>query len=200
MENNFEKVSKDHGLSVKIKKINKGSSTERQSNRYRNKIIVIIITSAIIASIVLVSYKLDNSATSIQTIDQIGCDSMEYSVFHIHAHIDIFVNGQPIIVPASIGIKDNTCLYWLHTHKADGIIHIEAPKPRDFSLGEFLDIWKSTNNGLPPANENPVIYINGQVVTTILKDTLFNAHDEIVLAYGNPPLNIPKFYQFPEGL
>lgn len=185
---------------MKIRKT-KESNAEIQSNKHRNKIIAIAITSVIIAGVAIVSYKLDNTTTSsIQTIDSIGCDSMEYSVFHIHAHLDIFVNGQPIIVPASIGIKDNTCLYWLHTHKSDGIIHIEAPKPRDFSLGEFLDIWKSTSTGLPPTNENPVIYVNGQAVTTGLKDTVLNAHDEIVLAYGNPPSSIQQFYQFPEGL
>lgn len=171
------------------------------SNKYRNKIIAIAITSVIITSIAIISYKLDNNTTSsIQTIDSIGCDSMEYSVFHIHTHLDIFVNGQPIVVPASIGIKDNTCLYWLHTHKSDGIIHIESPKQRDFSLEEFLDIWKSTNTSLPPTNENPVIYVHGQVVNTSLKDTLLNAHDEIVLVYGNSPSHIPQFYQFPEGL
>ncbi|MDE1767011.1 MAG: hypothetical protein KGI27_12190 [Thaumarchaeota archaeon] len=186
---------------MKVRKTNKESSTEKQSIKHRNKIIAVAVISAIMVSIVIVSYKLDNTiVSSIPTIDSIRCDSMEQSVFHIHAHIDIFVNGQPIIVPASIGIEDNTCLYWLHTHKADGIIHIEAPNTRDFSLGEFLDIWKSTNTDLPPTNENPVIYVNGQVVTTTLKDTLLNAHDEIVLVYGNPPSNIPRFYQFPEGL
>ncbi|MDE1878683.1 MAG: hypothetical protein KGI07_09240 [Thaumarchaeota archaeon] len=185
---------------MKIRKT-KESQHHVKSNKHKNKIIAIAITSAIIASMAIISYKLDNTTTgNVQDIDSVGCDSMEYSVFHIHTHIDIFVNGQPIIVPALIGIKDNTCLYWLHTHKADGIIHIEAPKSRDFSLGEFIDIWKSTSTGLPPTNENPVIYVNGQAVTTGLKDTMLHAHDEIVLAYGNPPSNIPQFYQFPEGL
>jgi len=38
-----------------------------------------------------------------------------------------------------VGIYD--CLYWLHTHVADGIIHIETPGERSFTLGEFFDIW-----------------------------------------------------------
>ena len=186
---------------MKIKKTNKEYHAENLSNKHRNKIIAILVISAIIASIAIISYKLDNTTTSsVSTVDSIGCDTMEYSVFHVHAHLDVFVNGQPIMVPASIGIVDNTCLYWLHTHKTDGIMHIESPKPRDFSLGEFLDIWKATNTGLPPTNKSPIIYVNGQVVTTSLKDTMLNAHDEIVLVYGNPPSNIPRFYQFPEGL
>lgn len=185
---------------MKIRKT-KESQDHIKSNKHKNKIIAISITSAIIASIVIISYKLDNTTTgNVQDIDSIGCDSMEHSVFHIHTHLDIFVNGQPIIIPASIGIKDNTCLYWLHTHKSDGIIHIESPESREFYLGEFLDIWKSTNTSLPPTNENPIIYVNGQVATTSLKDTRLNAHDEIVLVYGNSPSPIPQFYQFPEGL
>lgn len=179
----------------------KESNVEKKSNKHRSKIIAMAVISAIITSIAIVSYKQDNTPVNgFSTIDGIGCDSMEYSVFHIHTHLDVFVNSQPLMVPASIGIHDNTCLYWLHTHKTDGIIHIEAPKSRDFSLKEFFDIWKSTSTGSPPTNVNPIIYVNGQVVSTSLKDTMLNAHDEIVLVYGNPPSNIPRFYQFPEGL
>ena len=34
-----------------------------------------------------------------------------------------------------------TCFYWLHTHTADGIIHIESPVDRVYTLGEFFDEW-----------------------------------------------------------
>jgi hypothetical protein len=103
-----------------------------------------------------------------------------------------------MIIPAFIGIEPNTCLYWLHTHTPDGVIHIESPQERGFTLGQFFGIWKSTSTGLPPS-EDPVVYVNGHVVTTSLKDTPLHAHDEIALVYGNPPTNIPAFYQFPEG-
>ncbi|HEX9235017.1 MAG TPA: hypothetical protein VF972_01920 [Actinomycetota bacterium] len=29
----------------------------------------------------------------------------------------------------------------IHTHDATGIIHIESPTPRTFTLGEFFDVW-----------------------------------------------------------
>jgi hypothetical protein len=165
----------------------------------KNKFIVIGLVAAVVATIAFVSYKLDNPIDNgFSLVDGIPCETTEFTTYHIHAHLDIFVNGQSLTVPQSIGIEDNTCLYWLHTHKTDGIIHIESPQPRDFSLGQFFDIWKSTKTGMPPSDE-PLIYVNGNVVTTKLKDTPLNAHDEIVLVYRNPPSNIPTFYQFPEG-
>jgi hypothetical protein len=60
---------------VKLRKT-KESRTEKISNKYRNKIITICIIWAIIASMAIVSYKLDNTTSSIGTIDSIGCDSM----------------------------------------------------------------------------------------------------------------------------
>jgi hypothetical protein len=165
----------------------------------KNKFIIIGIIAAVVATIAFVSYKLDNTVDSSSSlVDGIPCETTEFFTYHIHVHLDIFVNGQSHSVPAFIGINDNTCLYWLHTHKDDGIIHIESPQTHDFSLGQFFDIWKSTSNGMPPSDE-PIIYVNGNVVTTKLKDTALNAHDEIVLVYGNPPPNIPKSYEFPEG-
>ena len=177
----------------------KKHDAEKRPRKAKNKIIAIVIIAAIVATLVVVSSILDNTKSSnFPLVDGIECDTTEYTVFHVHAHLDIFVNGHPLTVPAFIGIESNTCLYWLHTHTPDGVIHIESPQERGFTLGQFLDIWQSTSTGLPP-NEEPIIYVNGQVTTTSLKDTPLHAHDEIVLVYGNPPTNIPSFYQFPEG-
>jgi hypothetical protein len=166
----------------------------------KKKIVALGIIAALVLGIAIVSYKLDNTQSSaFSIIDGIECNTQEYLVLHIHAHLDLFENGHYVTVPAQIGIHDNTCLYWLHTHSADGVIHIESPSPKEFTLGQFIDIWRDTSVGAPPANEEPIIYVNGQVVTTSLTDTKLNAHDEIVLAYGNPPQNIPSTYQFPQG-
>jgi hypothetical protein len=178
----------------------KKHDTEKRPSKTKNKIIAIAIIAAIVAILAVVSYKLDNTkASNFPLVDEIECDTTEYTVFHVHAHLNIFVDGHPLTVPAFIGIEDNTCLYWLHTHTPDGVIHIESPQERGFALGQFFDIWQSTSTGMPPTDRAPIIYVNGQVVTTSLKDTPLHAHDEIVLVYGNPPTNIPSFYQFPEG-
>ncbi len=171
-----------------------------KSFKHKNKLIAMGVIVAIVAGIAFYLHKSDNTVdTSFSLIDGIPCETQEYGTFHIHAHLDVFVNGNAYPVPALIGIEDNTCLYWLHTHSTDGIMHIEAPQAQDFTLGQFLDVWKSTGNTPPPSGD-PIIYVNGQVVSTTPATTKLNAHDEVVLVYGNPPSNILKFYQFPEGL
>jgi len=37
-------------------------------------------------------------------VDQISCQTGEQTVFHIHAHLAIFVNGRARQVPAAIGV------------------------------------------------------------------------------------------------
>lgn len=188
-----------------VKKKGKDNDKEQTAtggtrSKHRNKLIAIGVIAAIGIGIWYVAHKSDNTViTTFPLMDGIPCESKEYGTFHIHAHLDVFVDGHAYTVPALIGIEDNTCLYWLHTHATDGIIHIESPQTRDFTLGQFFDMWKSSGS-TPPPNGDPIIYINGQVVSTTLADTKLNSHDEIVLVYGNPPPNIPQFYQFAEGL
>lgn len=74
-------------------------------------------------------------------INDISCDTMEHFTLHIHAHLNIFINGEGYSIPSNVGIIPNQCIYWLHTHDDTGIIHIESPENRTFILGEFFDIW-----------------------------------------------------------
>ncbi|HET6457857.1 MAG TPA: hypothetical protein VFG24_03130, partial [Nitrosopumilaceae archaeon] len=114
----------------------KKHNDEKRPRKTRNKIIAITIIAAIVATLAVVSYKLDNTkANDFRLIDEIECDTTEYVTFHVHAHLDIFVDSHLLIVPKFIGIEGNTCLYWLHTHSTDGVIHIESPKERGFTLG-----------------------------------------------------------------
>jgi hypothetical protein len=89
------------------------------------------------------------------TVDGIHCGRVEQLAYHIHAHLAVFVDGRLYQLPAGIGIPGSaaeatsygpvaaggTCFYWLHTHTADGIIHIESPVDRVYTLGEFFDEW-----------------------------------------------------------
>jgi hypothetical protein len=75
-------------------------------------------------------------------IDGIRCDTMEGDVQHIHSQLRLTSAGRAVTIPENIGIpQGGQCLYWVHTHTADGLIHIEAPVKRTFTLGEFFDIW-----------------------------------------------------------
>jgi hypothetical protein len=75
-------------------------------------------------------------------IDGISCAGMEYAAEHIHSHLELFDRGRSVTIPAGVGIENNArCLYWVHTHTADGYIHIEAPVKQPYTLGQFFDIW-----------------------------------------------------------
>lgn len=75
-------------------------------------------------------------------IDGIGCNAVEGAVEHVHTHVQIFDRGHAVPIPQGIGIAQSAgCLYWVHTHSADGYIHIESPVLRNFTLGQFFDIW-----------------------------------------------------------
>jgi hypothetical protein len=143
------------------------------------------------------------------TIDGIECNTTEYAVFHIHAHLDIFKDGKPISVPSQIGINtDAGCLYWLHTHDDSGVIHIESPLEREFTLGNFFDIWGESFNNThlfdeEVTNNTLSVYVNGNKVPTDMdyRSINLNAHDEIAIVYGVMPSDrIPSNYEFARGL
>ena len=77
-----------------------------------------------------------------QTIDGISCDAQEGQRLHIHQHLTVLDHGRPIDIPPNVGQPAmKRCIYWLHTHTPDGVIHIEAPLNRSFTLGHFFKIW-----------------------------------------------------------
>ena len=143
---------------------------------------------------------------AVRAIDGIGCNSMEQFAFHVHSHLDIIINGVYFLVPSQTGIPGN-CFYWLHTHDESGIIHIEAPMLRNFTLGQFFDIWgkKLSNdqifNYVAGVNNPLNVYVNGTKVPdgTNYRDIKLNAHDEIAIVYGSQPSTVPTSYTFPEG-
>ena len=183
----------------------------KKSFKLSHKLIAVIAACVVIAIIggtaIYYARAPHASPPAVSTIDGIGCNLMEQSVFHIHAHMDIIINGAYFLVPSQIGIPGN-CFYWLHTHDESGIIHIEAPVHRDFTLGQFFDIWnKKLNNDqifnyVANANNPLNVYVNGTKVPngTNYRDIKLNAHDEIAIVYGTPPSTIPSSYKFPEGL
>src|SRR3954470_20870527 len=77
-----------------------------------------------------------------QEIAGISCEAMEGSKTHIHQHLVLLDHGKSVVIPPNVGQPaTRRCLYWVHTHTSDGIIHIESPQMRTFTLGEFFLIW-----------------------------------------------------------
>jgi hypothetical protein len=155
------------------------------------------------------------TAATGQPVDQISCQTGEQTLFHIHAHLAIFVNGKARQVPAAIGIPGaqaqqtpngpyiaaGTCFYWLHTHAADGIIHIESPVQRTYTLGDFFNEW---GQPLGPAQAGPatgrvVALYNGQVYQGNPRDIPLTAHARIQLDISTP-LIAPQSVTFSAGL
>ena len=159
------------------------------------------IAAAIAVAIIIVVYFSDNT-TSVGTIQGVGCDPLEGTISHIHAHLDLVVDSKPVTIPAGIGIKPNECLYWLHTHNTSGVIHIESPQQTAFTLGQFIQVWDNTA-GISPTFEDAIhgdknikVFVNGTEVNGGYENIKLSAHDEIVLVSGNVPPLIPSSYEF----
>jgi hypothetical protein len=156
-----------------------------------------------------------STAATGKSVDGISCQTSEQTIFHIHAHLTIFVSGSPRQVPLGIGIpgpkaqntpqgtfiSSGTCFYWLHTHAADGIIHIESPVHRTFTLGDFFDLWGQPlgPDRVGPATGPVVAIYNGQRYEANPRDIPLNAHAQIQLEVGKP-LIAPARITFPNGL
>jgi hypothetical protein len=133
------------------------------------------------------------------SIDGIPCQSEEGAVFHSHQHLAIYDHGKAVTVPAGVGIVDGRCLYWLHTHTPDGIIHIEAPVYRAFTLGEFFDVWKQPLSatrvaGVRAAAGQIRVYVGGNRYRDNPRTILLGLHTDIVIEAGGPYVT-PKPFQ-----
>lgn len=157
-------------------------------------IIPIIIGIAIAAAAGALLYQSPQAAA----ISGVECNRNEFNNYHVHSHLDVFVNGGERQVPDNVGILTSpSCLYWLHTHSSDGIIHVEAPQARQFTLGQFLDIWEQTRDqqGLfdSVSGMNVTAYVNGEQFEGNYRDVQLESQKQVVLAYGQPPAEIPEY-------
>lgn len=132
----------------------------------------------------------------------ITCGSSEQLAYHIHAYLTVYVNGAMRAVPGGIGIPGSTvvnsqngpvasggnCIYWLHTHAPDGVIHIESPIVRVYTLGDFFDEWRQP---LSPGNVAGAMgtvraIVNGKPWTASPRTIPLLPHAVIQLDVGSP--------------
>ncbi|KND51882.1 MAG: hypothetical protein ABA06_01315 [Parcubacteria bacterium C7867-001] len=115
------------------------------------------------------------------------CDDEMAGGFHVHPILEIVANGENVSVPTNIGVQQ-TCMTALHTHTPDGVIHVESPEKRDYTLADFFAVWKqpfSKDEILgfkADANHRVRITVDGVEVdsfeSTVLKDK-----ERIVISY-----------------
>jgi hypothetical protein len=148
-------------------------------------------------------------------VDGIQCQANEQVLFHIHAHLTVFVGRAARRIPYGIGIPAaqvsptsagpfvgaGTCFYWLHTHAQDGIIHIESPVERTYTLGDFFDVWgqKLGPTEVGPATGRVTAFYDGRWFRGDPRDIPLTKHAQIQLDVG-PPLVAPVTISFPSGL
>ena len=91
-------------------------------------------------------------------------ETREHLTYHVHAHLDVFIDGEHRTVPAGIGIVitdpgvrtsdgllgasyggisecDRPCISPLHTHDASGVIHTESATEEGNTLGQLFTEW-----------------------------------------------------------
>ncbi len=138
----------------------------------------------------------------------IGLDPLrqEGQVVHIHQHLDLYAAGKRVTVPAQLGIDANGgFISDLHTHDTSGIMHVESPTQRTFTLGQFFAVWgvqlsPSCIGGLCNAGDKRLrTWVNGKPVTADPTRIVLEEHQEIVLAYGTQaqmPKPVPASFDF----
>jgi hypothetical protein len=135
-----------------------------------------------------------------KTIQGIGCNYNMYDTYHVHAHLTVLDAGRPVTVPAYIGDNlDHDCFYWLHTHNATGIIHIEAPHAITPTLGAFLAVSQYTiQSSIVPklkAGQHEKIWVNLKPYHGSLNSIKLGAHTDITVEVG-PPFRPPQPFNF----
>jgi hypothetical protein len=148
----------------------------------------------------------------------------EFLIHHVHAHLDVFVDGEPIAVPAGIGINIDDpevrrfeepdgsvsyggitrcrkpCISPLHTHDGTGILHTESATPEPNTLGQFFTEWgvrlSDSCVGEYCSPEPIAFYINGEPYTEDPRAMELTDRKEIAIVIGTPPAEIPKTADF----
>jgi hypothetical protein len=140
---------------------------------------------------------------------------------HRHSHLDVFVDGEPVTVPAGIGIDitdpgvrhfpdpayggiercDNPCISPLHTHDETGILHTESAADDLLKLGQLFTEWDvRLEDGCVgeycDGETDIVVYLDGEQydgdpASIELEDQL-----EIAIVIGTPPAQIPNSADF----
>lgn len=138
-------------------------------------------------------------------------DDHESLDVHYHAHLDVFVNGTAVPVPAGLGINvgpngtmpehGEPGIAPLHTHDTDGILHIEAPQATDFTLGQVFQLWEVPIDSSHLGAYGPVkVYVDGKPYAGNPATLVLAAHQEIAVVAGSGAVTIPNMFTFPERL
>ena len=123
-------------------------------------------------------------------------DPVEWLSHHVHTYVGVFVDGEPEVVPAAIGIdNDGHRIAGLHTHDCSGTVHLEAEKPIELTLGQFADSWGVKLDAqcfadLCAPDNTVAVQVNGEAVADPRAVVIADC-DVISIVIGDPPAEIP---------
>jgi hypothetical protein len=159
-----------------------------------------VVSSAVLAAMVAFATPPQGGPPTGQQIAGISCDEMEGQRVHIHQHVAIFDHGKPVGVPDNVGRPlVRQCLYWLHTHTTDGVIHVESPNTRTFTLGDFFTIWgqplTTTQAASAKADKGQKlkVWVDGKSYAGDPSKIPLAPHTDIVIEAGPPFPAPPRF-------
>jgi len=148
-------------------------------------------------------------------------ETHEFLSYHVHAHLDVFVNGTAIEVPAGIGINiadpavhttetdlgptyggidppcAHPCISPLHTHDVDGVLHTESAADHPNTLGEFFTEWgvalsAECVGGYCAPESSIQVFVDGDALDGDPADILLTDMREIAIVIGTPPAEVPS--------
>jgi hypothetical protein len=146
-----------------------------------------------------------NTATGGQgtTISGIGC--LGTPARHYHAHVSLFFEGDQKAVPGAIGITDpmfrddyviaGDCWYWMHTHDATGVVHIEPPNDGAYTLGQLFDVWGQSlsSDGVAGFDGDVSVFVDGTRHSGDPRDIVLTSRKHVSLQVGRPLAPIPMY-------
>jgi hypothetical protein len=144
----------------------------------------------------------------------------EQLAYHVHAHLDVLVNGQPVTVPAGIGINiadpgvhhapnpaggtsyggiqlcARPCISPLHTHDTTGVLHTESATVTPNRLGELFTEWGvrldgSCVGGYCRPRAPVAVFVDGKRYAGDPRQIGLANRREIAIVIGSPPATIP---------
>jgi hypothetical protein len=140
-----------------------------------------------------------NTAGVPQRVVLMGLPPVFGTTVHTHQHLDLFVHGRRVVVPAGIGIDPGgSFLVPLHTHDDSGVIHVESRVVRDYTLGEFFGVWgvrftRRCLGGYCAAGLS--VFVDGHRLASDPTKLRLRQHQEIAIVVGEP-VAVPSSYDF----
>ena len=132
----------------------------------------------------------------------IQCEPFAQLAYTAYVHLQVYVDGHSRALPGGIGIVDEnpvatqhglfyralTCMYWLHTRAADGLVEVQAPVSRQFTLGDLFSVWNQplTRTQVAQSHGPVTAFVNGRRWRGDLATIPLSEHVAIQLAVGTP--------------